>query len=300
MNEESRDLILRELPNLRRPYLVAAFGGWPDAGEVATGALRYLAAKLSARRLGTIDPDPYYDFGTSRPMALIEGGAMQALRYPTSDLFYRQDENAEHDFVMLLAGEPPHRWRRYTRTIMALLRQFEVEMFVSLGSLFDTIPHTVEPRISGMATSERLRARLRELNINLTDYQGPSSIQGALLMACQEEGIESVSLWGHAPMYVQTVANPKVSHGLLGRACALLGIELNLDDLRAAGEYFDETLSRLLSQNEGLRLYVHKLEEQYAGESATPEGELPDTARIVRDVEEFLRGEQKRWGEQDG
>ncbi|MHB1417815.1 MAG: hypothetical protein ACYC1C_21405, partial [Chloroflexota bacterium] len=82
--------------------------------------------------------------------------------------------------------------------------------------------------------------------------------------------------------------------------CALLGITLNLEDLRAAGEYFDETLSRLLSQNEGLRLYVRKLEEQYAGESTTPEEELPDTERIVRDVEDFLRGEQKRWGGQDG
>jgi hypothetical protein len=37
--------------------MVVAFGGWIDAGEAATGALRHLVRHLSAPRLTAIDPE---------------------------------------------------------------------------------------------------------------------------------------------------------------------------------------------------------------------------------------------------
>ena len=47
---ELDQLVINEYPDLRHPSLVAAFAGWPDAAEVATGAVVYLVRKLNARK----------------------------------------------------------------------------------------------------------------------------------------------------------------------------------------------------------------------------------------------------------
>lgn len=296
MTEEGSGLLsLNEQPALRRAALLAAFAGWPDAGEVATGALRYLVAKINARRLGYIDSDAFYDYGTVRPVTAIERGALQSLRFPSSDLFYWRNPDEGRDLVILLATEPQLRWRRYVRTVLNAARSLGVQTVISLGGLFDTVPHTAEPRVSGLATTTQLRERLVSVDVNLSEYTGPSSIHTSLLLACQEGGFEGISLWGHAPHYVRTVANPKVCYALLARVGLLLDIRWNLSDLRAAGEYLDEQLSRMLRQHEELRLYVQRLEEQVRGaREPSPEEGLEDTERIIRDVEDFLRREQGR------
>lgn len=299
MSEDLGPLTLSERPPLRRPVLLAAFLGWPDAGEVATGALRYLTAKLNGRRLGHIELDGFVDYTDVRPVTLIEKGVIQLQRYPAADIYYWQDPVGESDLLMLLSAEPQLSWQRFKKVVLSLMDQFGAELLISLGGMYDAVPHTAQPRVSGLATSDALRLRLAELDVNLTDYHGPSSIHTALAYACREAGKHSLSLWGHTPVYVRTVANPKTCHALLSRLCTLLVLPLHLDDLRVAGEYLDQKLNRLLDQNEGLRMYISRLEEQLGGavEPAAPGGEAADTERIIRDVEEFLRGEQHRGDE---
>ena len=41
--------------------------GWVDAGDAATGALRFLVRQLAATPLATIDPEAFVDFTTLRP-----------------------------------------------------------------------------------------------------------------------------------------------------------------------------------------------------------------------------------------
>ena len=43
------------------PTMVTAFSGWIDAGEAATGAMRYLVHQLSAVPLASIDPEDFFD-----------------------------------------------------------------------------------------------------------------------------------------------------------------------------------------------------------------------------------------------
>ncbi len=47
--------------------MVVAFGGWIDAGEAATGAMRHMIRRLSAPRLASINPETIYDFTQVRP-----------------------------------------------------------------------------------------------------------------------------------------------------------------------------------------------------------------------------------------
>lgn len=42
--------------------MVTAFGGWLDAGEAATGAMRSLLRQLSAMPLALIEPEDFVDY----------------------------------------------------------------------------------------------------------------------------------------------------------------------------------------------------------------------------------------------
>src|SRR5262245_27609442 len=49
------------------PTMVTAFGGWIDAGEAATDAMRFLVRQLAAESLAEIDPEDFVDFTQVRP-----------------------------------------------------------------------------------------------------------------------------------------------------------------------------------------------------------------------------------------
>src|SRR5262245_9256434 len=57
----------RELP-ASVPTMVMAFGGWVDAGEAATGALRYLVDHLAAPCLASMDPEEFFVLTQTRPV----------------------------------------------------------------------------------------------------------------------------------------------------------------------------------------------------------------------------------------
>ena len=92
---------------------------------------------------------------------------------------------------------------------------------IALGGTYDAVSHRGQVSLSGHATSPELeRAAWTSFGITGSSYEGPSSVQSALLEACRERNIGAASLWGHAPHYVRAAPNPKVSHAMLQRAAA--------------------------------------------------------------------------------
>ncbi|MDP6511107.1 MAG: PAC2 family protein, partial [Dehalococcoidia bacterium] len=126
----------------------------------------------------------------------------------------------------------------------------------------------------------------------------PSSFYSFLLMACRRRRLEMASIWGHAPAYVQAVKNPKVCHTVLGRLDTLLGLSLDMSDLKQASDHMDDALSRLLGQNDELRRYVEQFEKEYEEQKAG-QTRLSGMGgeRIIREVEAFLRREQRGQGD---
>src|SRR3712207_4956469 len=106
-------LKIHELPSLRSPTLIAAFAGWPDAGEVASGSARYLARKLRARRFAELDPEEFYVFTETRPTTIILAPGQRALEWPTNEFFAWRDPVGVRDLVILQGREPNVNWRGY-------------------------------------------------------------------------------------------------------------------------------------------------------------------------------------------
>ena len=109
---------------------------------------------------------------------------------------------------------------------------------------------------------------------------------------CTKQGISYSSLWGHTPHYLHAAPNYRVSYTLARTLSRLLNLPADLSELRTAAENFDREVGQAVSQDDQLADYVRKLEDRY-DESSADQG-IPDPAEVVRELEQFLRSEQRR------
>lgn len=294
-------LSIHSMPELRNPTLVTAFEGWPDAGEVASGAVRYLIRSLGAIRFAEISPEEFYVFTETRPSTIQIRPGQRTLRWPSNDFYYWNSPSGERDLVLLLGREPNLRWGAYTSAILDLCEQCNVNLLVTLGGTYDAVSHHGAVTISGIANTPRLRSRLEPMGIAFSQYQGPSSVQTALVDAARRRGLPAVSLWGHAPHYIQAVPNIKVCHGLLAKLSRLIDLPLDLEELRSASQALEARVDEAIAGNDELQSYVRRLDEGLGVDeppeelppAEEPPGEIPSSDIVLRELEEFLRRTQR-------
>ena len=71
-----------------------------------------------------------------------------------------------------------------------------------------------------------------------------------------------MSLWGHAPQYLQT-KNLKVVHAVLKSLIGLMEMKVDFSELERAGDYFDQQVNHLVERDPKLQEVISKLEEAY-------------------------------------
>ncbi len=281
-------------PRLRHPVLVAAFEGWNDAADAASTAAASLAASWAARPFGAIDPEDFYDFTVARPRVELVDGITRRIEWPEARLSAAAVPGTGRDAVFLQAVEPHLRWRAFTATVVAVARELEVELAVTLGALLAQVPHTRPARVSATSADPAL---LDRLGLQRSQYEGPTGIVGVLHDALGREGIPSASLWASVPHYLPSMPSPPATLALVRRAASLLGAPVGTADLEAAAVEYDEEVGELVAGEEKTAAYVRRLEleeaEDEAGEAGPPalDTQLPSSDDLAAEVERFLRDE---------
>jgi hypothetical protein len=74
------------------PTMVTALSGWIDAGEAATGAMRFLVRQLAATPLAAIDPEDFVDFTQVRPVVRLTAAGERTIRWPRNAFWLWQPE----------------------------------------------------------------------------------------------------------------------------------------------------------------------------------------------------------------
>ncbi|HEX3243902.1 MAG TPA: PAC2 family protein [Chloroflexota bacterium] len=294
-------------PELRQPSMVVAFSGWPDAGEASSIAMRALVSALDAEKVAEIDCDPFYVFTEARPITSQPEPGERVLIWPTSEFYTWRDPDEERDLVLLQAREPNVRWREYVELVLQVAQDFSVTRMIGLGSNYDAVSHRRPVKLSGRGTTPEISEALSSIGVKETSYQGPSSIQSALLDACRLRGLPAGTMFGHAPHYVQSLPNVQVSYSMLRKLGALLGIRFELDDLSRAATELQSRIEAAVSENDELVTYLQQLESttaeaesvEAAAEDETPLGEPPSASEVLSELEEFLRDYQERQRQDD-
>ncbi|MBE9505929.1 MAG: PAC2 family protein [Chloroflexi bacterium] len=292
------DVVYTARPSLRQPYMVIGLNGWVDGGETATGSLRFLRRKLRPRKLAEIPLGRFHVYQVPgqlslRPHCRVEEGLLKQYLPQRNVFYYWVNPHGDRDVILFQGVEPNLNWEEYAAAVLGVAREFEVSRIYMLGGVLDKTPHTREPGVSCVCTSEELRDDLAHRDIDFVDYEGPGGIRTTLMYLCQRLHLEMALLHAHVTYYPEfnmvITHNPKAIRAVLKRLNRLMSLDLDLGELdRQAGE-FEARLSYMALQNREFQSYVEALEKDYAEPEANDAPEL-SADEAVHAVEELLRG----------
>lgn len=265
------EIIYLEKPTLHKPYLIIGFEGWPNAAEVSSFALQHLIDSLEAKKFASIPTENFYQISSLRPMAVIKEGRLIELKSPGNHFYYVKNP-LSNDLILFYGVEPHLRWNVFADLLLDLAERFHVMQIFTIGGTYDYIPHTYPPMVSALFNHEELREKVIQAGLGLTEYSGPISIHTFILEAAKKRDLKAVSLWGHAPQYLQT-KNVKVACSVLKRLIDLTQIEVDLSELENASEYFEQQVNHLVEQDPKLQGIISKLEEVYKGSEKISEAQ---------------------------
>jgi len=279
----SDELVYASRPRLERPVLIAAFRGWNDGGQGASLAGAYLARAWAAQEFATIDPEGFYDFQATRPMVSLADGMTRRIDWPENSFLHAPLPGARRDAIIMLGVEPNLRWRTFSDLIAGLAREHGVELVITLGSLLADVPHTRSAPVTGSATDPAL---IEELGLQASRYEGPTGIVGVLHDACGRAGLKSASLWAAVPHYVSLTPSPRAAKALVDRLAALLGADVDTEELDEAAEAYTRQVSEAVASDEETAAYVRELERR-ADELG--EDDLPSGDALAAELTRYLR-----------
>ena len=280
-------------PNLRRPILLAAFGGWGDAGSGATGALGYLLGDPTPPACAMLDPEACFDFTVERPITRRGNDGRWRLDYPEIAFYPLERPAAERDLLLLRGPEPHNNWPTLCRSIAEFAAEQEVGLGLTAGAFVGAVSHRKIPLLRRTPNSD-MDVRLATLGMDDTPYAGPTAFVTAVLHALDEAGVPAASIWAAGPPYLGA-PNPSISLALLEGIERVTELPLDLNRLRGVTTDFIRKVEEALRENPEVAERLGQLIE--LGESEAPEPEpppegppdLPSGRDLVDQLERFLR-----------
>jgi proteasome assembly chaperone (PAC2) family protein len=295
---------------LRNPIAIAAFGGWSDAADSATTAVKFLSDHWKSQKVAEIEPEDFFVFTETRPTTKLSDEVQRVIIWPSNQFLAQRVEDLERDVLLFTGVEPQLKWKTFTSTFLEVCTHFSVSEMVFLGSLLSDVPHSVIVPITGLSSDNVMLGRLREVEIHNSRYEGPTGILGVLNESCQRMHIPAATLWAAAPHYLAATPNVKVTAALLTHVNTFLSLGLDLSKIQSDAVRFEEQVTALVARDPEASAYVRKLEEQLAsGDDEDEEkvnldrpvgtGPLPSADSLIRNVEEMLRKQRESNGKRD-
>ncbi len=282
-----------QIPGLRDPIMLIAFSGWNDGAEAATGALDHLLSAWSDSNddvvpvlIAQVDSEDFYDYQVSRPQVRVSDSMQREITWPGTQIFGLSIPSMKKDLVIVNGVEPSMRWKSFTREILDIADDLETSMIITIGAMLSDSPHTRPIRILATTSNPSIGSRL---DLQPSNYQGPTGIIGAIQDGCTKRGIESLSLWASVPHYAPNAPSPKASLALIQAIEDYLGISIPLGDLREQAETWEDSVTQLASEDADVADYVKALE------ASKDAADLPEVSgeTIAKEFEKYLRRHQE-------
>jgi proteasome assembly chaperone (PAC2) family protein len=289
---EDANLIWTEQPVLDNPLLILGFSGWSNGGEVPSSVLWYILSRFDAKIIAELKTDGFYTYNVGRadakrPLVEIENGMIRAFSAQTLNFWAHKAELGGKDMLLVSGPEPELNWNSLTKTIINVAKFYDVEKIITLGGMFDSIPHTAPPRIQGVANYSTLVDELKEYHIEPVNYKGPSSIYGQVLVEATKNDIPAVSLWASTPHYIQ-VTNFIACYHLMLKLNELYGLNIDLEVASQDSKYLYKQIDDAIEKKPELAEYLKTLEKDFQKGSA-PGSEEPIHKNIIKEIEDLFK-----------
>jgi proteasome assembly chaperone (PAC2) family protein len=269
--------------------MVVAFSGWNDAAEAATGAASHILGcwtdpsfTVVPELIADLDSEEFYDFQVNRPMISLDDSKIRSLTWPGTQVFGLATPDLDFDFVIVRGVEPSMKWKTFVKDVLDLADDLEISMVITLGSMLADAPHTRPITVSGSGANPEIAKRL---GVEVSNYEGPTGILGALQDGCVRRGIDAVSLWAAVPHYASGSPSPKATLALVNALEDFLEIDIPQGELPDSSLEWEKDVNDLAQEDTEVAEYVKALEE------SKDASDLPDVSgeSIARELERFLR-----------
>jgi predicted ATP-grasp superfamily ATP-dependent carboligase len=127
-----------------------------------------------------------------------------------------------------------------------------------------------------------------QLDLDRSNYEGPTGIVGVIHDLCRREGVPSVSLWAAIPHYVSAVPSPKAALALSERLEKVTGVAADNSGLIEETLEYEEQIGRAVAADPEVQELVGRIEQQQRDRAEAP-GEVPSGEVIASEFQRFLR-----------
>lgn len=268
-------------PELRNPYVIAAFTGWNDAADAASGAVKHLVETMNATPLAEIDPEAFTDFATIRPHVRLSDIGARHIVWPTVSMW--TVSTPQRDLILVLGPEPALQWKTFAHQILGVASEYGASTLISLGALLADVPHRRPTQVLGTAADQEAIDRY---DLPRSQYEGPTGIVGVLGDACHRAGVSSLSLWAAVPAYAAQIPSPKASLALVEKIADLLDLDLPRTPLAELVEHYDDQVEQLITSDSSLSRYLERIENMDDDDDYEYDDEDDDIELLIDDEDD--------------
>ncbi|MFL5341101.1 MAG: proteasome assembly chaperone family protein [Gemmataceae bacterium] len=273
---------------LNRPWLIAV---WPGMGGVAINAGYYLLAKLGMHVIAEYEANELFDVDHVD----VKEGIIQPGRFPRNRFFLWDDPALQRDIVVFLGeAQPPIGKFQFCRKLMEYARELGVERVITFAAMATQMHPEARSRVFGAATDATNLSELKRLELTILDDSQIGGLNGVLLGAAMESGLNGACLLGEMPHIFSQLPFPKASLAILEVFTTMTGIQVDFTELTEQSKIMEQQLGELLQQVE--RTYRTQMggEDEEPEFPTQPEDEGPGEAARQRIEELFDQAKRNR------
>jgi proteasome assembly chaperone (PAC2) family protein len=285
-------LELLEIPNTAdEVYMLAGWRQWVDGGSISSGLPKYLSKQAKSRKIGEIKPGDYYLFqlpvtqDLMRPIVKHNHGHTEFLQTRRNEFYYA--EMGKKGIVYFIGEEPHMNIESYVQTLLDAAQQLNVKRIVMFGGIYAEVPYNRDRFVSSIYSLKSMKKEVRDLSVNLSDYQGGASIGSYLTKRAGERDVEVVGFYTFSPLF-HMAGREKISESIqigndykawldvMERVVHMLGLEYDLTDLQNKSadliKDLDKKLQDLALKHPDLDIgdYVKRISEDFNETNFSP------------------------------
>ncbi|MFC1937680.1 PAC2 family protein [Chloroflexota bacterium] len=244
--DKMRNLVkLYARPRLRAPNMVAA---WPGISNVSIIAATYLLKVLDFKELGEIEPSYFFDpIGVS-----VKDNVVEAPQFPRSRFYYWKNKGGNSDIILFIGDDQPSaKGYELVNCVLDVALRFRVKRIYTCAAALTRIHHTEQPRVWGVGTRQEVVDELQRYELLRKGNLQIAGLNGLLLGAAQERGMECACLLGEVPMYTSRIQNPMAALAVLEVLAKLLQVEIDTTELSLIALEANERMKEIAAEAMG-------------------------------------------------
>ena len=281
INEFKLDIPIGSYSN---SHFISILRPWINVGNVGHNVISRLVDIFELEEIGELSrPSKYYDMTRYRPEILYENGE-RIIRIPNTKIFGKKNPQGNNEINMFLIYmlEPHNNSEDYNDAMIDLIQKLDGKRFVSVGGMFDSVPHTRPLPVTGTYKGWIPPKPLDEILKFNSKYEGPTSITNQLGNLLNNAiSIELLSLMVHIPLYIKLNDDYMATSRLLEFLSRIYDFPTNFPEKQKGINQYQK-LNKDLSNNNSILDIIKKFENE--------QNISKQDLDLSPEIEDFLKG----------